>query len=94
MVTILPLDVDEQFVRDALAAAVAARVESHLRKLTELVADLRASGVVRRPLWHAEFAALAESVADMRPVMEYARCFEDQWPDEPESAGAEGDGDV
>ena len=87
MVTILPFDVDEDFVRDGIAAAVAGRIEQQVRALQELASDLRASSATDREKWNSAFAALATLHDEMLPAMEWAKAFLDLWPelDEEES---------
>ena len=84
MVTILPIDVDEDFVKSALAQAIALRVEEEVKALKEVLTDLRAVEVVDRGTWHACFDRLATLRETMEPVMEYGKCFEDQHPNIPE----------
>jgi hypothetical protein len=88
MVTILPVSIDEDLIRDGLSAAVADRLERRLRDLTELVTELRTSGIVRREQWQRYVSTFSETAQAMEPVMEYARCFEDQWPADGEADDA------
>jgi hypothetical protein len=82
MVTILPIDIDEDLLRDGLSQAVARNVDSALKELTTQVSELYAVGIVDRDKWNAAFDTLADIRAKMTPVLEYAKGFHDQYPDD------------
>ena len=81
MVTILPIDVDHDLVREGLQFAVAERMQGRLREIQAQLAELRAGSLIERDRWQAAFAGLAALHAEMAPVLEYAKAFVDQWPD-------------
>jgi hypothetical protein len=80
MVTILPIDVNHDLVREGLSYAIAERLSSALANIQKQVAELREGGFVDRERWSRSFAILDEIRAEMEPVLEYAKAFEDQQP--------------
>lgn len=86
MVTIIPLDVDDDLVREGLSYAIGSRVLSAIRRIEEQAKELVAGGLVDRGGWHRLFANLAELHATSEPILEYAKAFEDQWPADPDGA--------
>lgn len=81
MVTIIPIEIDEDVVREGITLAVAARVEAACKQLQQLVAELRAGGLIAREQWQAAIAGLREEMERSEPLLEYGRGFEDQWPE-------------
>jgi hypothetical protein len=82
MVTIIPIDIDHGLIREGVQYAVAERLAVRLKAVQELTADLRAGSLVEREEWDREWAALIAMQEEMRPVLEYAKAFLDQWPEE------------
>jgi len=89
MVTILPIDVDEELVREGVLLAVSARVRGALKELDQQAIELASAGIVDRGKWHRLFALLDEVARTTDPVLEYARAFADQWPEDDDSAATE-----
>jgi hypothetical protein len=86
VVTILPIDVEEDIVREGLTLAIAERVRRALKELDQQAAELAAAAIVDREKWDAAFDALATVRESMTPVLEYARAFADQWPEDDDNA--------
>ena len=89
MVTILPIDVEDDLVREGLALAIAERVRSAVLELTKQANELSAAGLLDRHKWDAAFDHLATLRASMTPVLEYAKAFDDQWPADEEGESNE-----
>jgi hypothetical protein len=81
MVTILPINVDEDVVREGLALAVAGRVRRALKELDSQAIEVADAGVVDRERWNAAFDSLANMRESLTSVLEYVKAFADQWPD-------------
>lgn len=93
MVTILPIDVDEDFVRDALTAAAGDRLVEAAKNLADIANNLSANGIIDRADFQQAFDRIYMLQASLIPVLDYAKAFNDQWPVEDDHAG-EGDSDV
>jgi hypothetical protein len=86
MVTIIPIDIDQDLVREGVQCAVAERLHGQLKPVQEMVNELRAGSLVSREEWERRWAALAAAQAEMLPILDYAMAFADQWPADDDEA--------
>jgi hypothetical protein len=88
-VTILPFDIDPELLRSGMAHAAADHIDAELRSLRDMVAELRANGVINRAEWASTFETLMFVRDEMEPVLQFGMCFSDQWPNEGNGSEAE-----
>lgn len=82
MVTILPIDIEEELMREGLQQAVALRARAELIALQKQVDELLAAGYANRESWASAFASLQLLYVETLPVLEYAKAFDDQHEDD------------
>jgi multidrug resistance efflux pump len=87
MVTIIPVEMDDDFVQRGVQMAAAEEIQRVLKNLNELARDLSSGGVIARAEFERAWDAITESKAKLWPALEYARAFQDQWPGEEEGDG-------
>lgn len=88
MVTIIPIDLSDDFVRDALRLAAADQLDRFTEAARNVVAELR-GGIIEREKWE-QLRALAGDLAQLDAVLEHARAFVDQHVSTEEDDDAEG----
>lgn len=86
MVTILPIDVDEDIVREGIQCEVARRINAALNELRELANLLEGGSLIRRGEMEKAMQELTKRYETALPLLEYAGSFFD--PDESEDAEA------
>jgi hypothetical protein len=77
MVTILPIDIDQDLIREGLQYAVAERFTSTMHAASELIAQLRGGNLVGREEWEKAFADIAEMYRVTLPVLDFAESLDD-----------------
>jgi hypothetical protein len=87
MVTIIPIDVDQDLVREGLALAIAERVTRAVLQIQKQANELRADGLLRRENWERAFTDLDAIRAEAATVLDYAQVFDDQQPVDGDAEG-------
>jgi hypothetical protein len=80
VVTIIPIEINEDLVRRGVVMAAAEEIGSAVRELTDLAKNLSADGLIGREELESAFARVADARERLTPVLDYARVFDDQWP--------------
>jgi len=90
MVTILPIDIDQDLIREGRQYALAERFRERVKRIEGELAEMRVGNLLDREAWDKAFAALAELHDQAKPILEYAEAFLDQYPGDGEDAAWHG----
>jgi hypothetical protein len=80
MVTILPIEIDEDLVREGLQLVVAERLRMVAKKLNDMATEMISGGLIEREKWNAALGEAEAAREAYEPSLEYAMAFVDQWP--------------